>query len=265
MLRKNKFILPDLVSKKLNTFPNASEIIQNLEDTIGIIEKQKKIKFLKSLEGGTSAFLAEGLTAEGKEIIVKIPLYQLDLGINFINEIKALKKVDGQGYVKLLSYDNVLKVAFLEPLGKPLGDCEFSVNRQIEIICQALKQSWIPLKNSDQFPNTLEIIDWFISYINDSWKDLHQPFSTQLLVTTNNFISNRKKDYHPKNSCLVHGDAHNYNILQEKIGNIDSFKLIDPDGLRSEPAYDLGVIMREWADELITKPGLKGLQTCPSI
>jgi streptomycin 6-kinase len=39
---------------------------------------------------------------------------------------------------------------------------------------------------------------------------------------------------------LVHGDIHPWNALQAPGG----FKLIDPDGLLAEPAYDLGVVMR---------------------
>lgn len=254
MLSINKFKLPDLVSKKINAYPTPSAVIQKLETTISHIQKSKKVRLQKSLKGGTSAFLLEGLTEDNQEIIVKIPLYQIDLGIDFKNEIKALEKVNGRGYVKLLRYDKELEVAFLERLGKPLGDCGLSIKHQIEIICNTLKQSWIPLEEQDQFPNTLEIIDWFITHINESWRALNRPFSSELLAVTNSFIAQRKKDYHPQKTCLVHGDAHNYNMLQAKIGQHTSFKFIDPDGIKSEPAYDLGVIMREWADELVVNP-----------
>jgi streptomycin 6-kinase len=40
---------------------------------------------------------------------------------------------------------------------------------------------------------------------------------------------------------LVHGDVHDANALQAEDG---TFKLIDPDGLRAEPACDLGTIVR---------------------
>jgi len=257
MLTMNNFKLPDLVSKKLNSLPNATEILQNLETTINILEKQRKIKLIKCLEGGTSAFLAKALTNSNKEIIVKIPLNEVEYGLEFEKELKALEKVNGAGYVKLLAYDADLKVAFLEQLGKPLGDFGYPINRQIEIICTALKKSWIPLNESDQFPTLIEIADWFHRYVNESWKSLQQPFSVKLLETTNIFIEQRKKAFNPETACLVHGDAHNYNILHDKSSNVDSFKLIDPDGIWAEPAYDLGVIMREWADDLLTAPADK--------
>ncbi len=254
MQSSNKFELSELVNKKLNSYPNAAEIRKNIKTTIFKLEQVEKIKLLKSLDGGTSAFLAKALTKDSKEIIIKIPLYQQDLGTEFKNEIKALEIVGGKGYVKLFKYDKDLKVAYLEQLGKPLGDCGFSINRQIEIICQTLMPSWIPLKERNQFPDTIEIADWFQGYISESWKKLNQPFSIQLLAKTTAFIANRKKEYSPKRACLVHGDAHNYNVLQATLGESTSFKLIDPDGIMGEPAYDLGVIMREWADELIINP-----------
>jgi streptomycin 6-kinase len=47
---------------------------------------------------------------------------------------------------------------------------------------------------------------------------------------------------------LVHGDIHQWNALRTAGGG---FKLVDPDGLRAEPEYDLGVLMREDPVELI--------------
>ena len=54
---------------------------------------------------------------------------------------------------------------------------------------------------------------------------------------------------------LVHGDAHPSNVLEVPDG-IDhsaspAFKLIDPEGLASEPAHDLGVVLRGWNEDLL--------------
>jgi streptomycin 6-kinase len=57
-----------------------------------------------------------------------------------------------------------------------------------------------------------------------------------------------------QNEVLVHGDAHNGNILQVETSSERMFKFIDPDGLIAEPAYDLGVLMREGVDELVVNP-----------
>ena len=48
---------------------------------------------------------------------------------------------------------------------------------------------------------------------------------------------------------LAHGDPHGSNLLADPV--TQGYKFVDPDGLFIEPAYDLGVLMREWSDELL--------------
>lgn len=57
----------------------------------------------------------------------------------------------------------------------------------------------------------------------------------------------------------MHGDSHEGNILSH---STDNYKFIDPDGICAEPAYDLGVIMREYSEELISNPIKNGLERC---
>ena len=50
------------------------------------------------------------------------------------------------------------------------------------------------------------------------------------------------------------GDAHSDNALRDPEHTTAArarFKLVDPDGLLAEPAYDLGILMREWSRELL--------------
>jgi streptomycin 6-kinase len=55
--------------------------------------------------------------------------------------------------------------------------------------------------------------------------------------------------FDPDGAVLVHGDAHAANTLRAPGGA--GFKLVDPDGLFAERAYDLAVPMREWSRELL--------------
>lgn len=64
----------------------------------------------------------------------------------------------------------------------------------------------------------------------------------------------------PDEFVLLHGDAHGGNTLKELSGN--GFKLIDPDGIFYEKAYDLGVLMREWIDEYGQEPMKSGQERC---
>jgi streptomycin 6-kinase len=75
----------------------------------------------------------------------------------------------------------------------------------------------------------------------------------------------RASAFTPESAVLVHGDAHNGNTFQSLAGtakSLSSFKFIDPDGLIAEGAYDLGVLMREWIDELLADPVRRGRERC---
>ena len=65
---------------------------------------------------------------------------------------------------------------------------------------------------------------------------------------------------------LVHGDVHAFNTLQRP-GSVPAdvdFRLVDPEGLLSEPAHDLGVIqargVQGWLDELAASDAQQALE-----
>jgi streptomycin 6-kinase len=61
---------------------------------------------------------------------------------------------------------------------------------------------------------------------------------------------------------LVHGDGHGLNALRSSTG----FKLIDPDGLFAERAYDLAIPLREWSVELLGGDALAvGRERCAQL
>jgi streptomycin 6-kinase len=43
-------------------------------------------------------------------------------------------------------------------------------------------------------------------------------------------------------------------VLEAAAGDPTAFKLIDPEGLWSEPAHDLGIPLRGWNDEALATP-----------
>lgn len=254
MLNHSKFDLPKQVLNKLSYHADIQSIIDSLQTKINVLEQREHIEIKRSIAGGTSAFVALATTKQQEEVIIKIPLQEIDTGAEFANEIEALKIAKGRSYVDLLAFDSKLNIAFLEPLGVALGALNFSTKKQIEIICKTLENSWIKRSEGKKLPNTLDLLNWFSDYIHSTWLALEQPFSKDLLARVNKVIAQRRASFSIINTCLVHGDAHNFNILQTRNGNSEQFKLIDPDGMWSEPAYDLGVLMREWVDELLLEP-----------
>ena len=256
----NQLNLPQTLLNKLNTLENRENIIQKLKWTLLQLEERHGIQLITILTGGSSGLVGKAKNKEHQEFIIKIPLQKIDLGVEFENELKALKYADGKGYVRLLGYEETLNVAYLESLGQPLAELGFTPQEQLKIICETLQLSWVKVAETDAFPNTLEIIHWFRSYLTETWEQLDKPCTQSLLEKTHQFLQERNTAYDPNKCVLVHGDAHNLNVLQANLPDKTTFKLIDPDGIVSEPAYDLGVLMREWIEELAIDPVSKGLE-----
>ena len=72
------------------------------------------------------------------------------------------------------------------------------------------------------------------------------PCPREVLERAFSYLRAREAALGPGSFVLVHGDPHGGNALRTLAG--DGYKLIDPDGLWYEKAYDLGVLLREWRE-----------------
>ena len=73
------------------------------------------------------------------------------------------------------------------------------------------------------------------------WQLLERPCSPATIDDAIECAERRRHAHDDRAAVLVHGDVHDANALVTTNG---TFKLIDPDGLRAEPACDLGTILR---------------------
>ena len=101
---------------------------------------------------------------------------------------------------------------------------------------------------------------WFREFIQNTWNTLRRPCSQQVINRALRYLDSREKALDPSKYVLLHGDAHANNTLETISG--DGFKLIDPDGIFYEKAYDAGVLMREWIDEYSEDPLNRGRERC---
>lgn len=242
----------------------------NLNNLLEELEQQWQLKVEGSLEGGSEAYVAKATTHQGEKVILKVAIPQMNGNTVLVNEVTALTLANGRGYVRLLRFDPERKALLLEQLGLPLKALGYSTSKQIELICTTLKHSWLSLSSSSlsagsALPTGPGVTEWFSDFIAELWEELDRPCSEHLVEMALGFTQARAKAFDPEVAVLVHGDVHNGNTLQALSPNSQSqpcFKLIDPDGLIAEPAYDLGVLMREWADEMMPEPVELGRERC---
>lgn len=248
---------PQVVSRAKSVGRIGEAWLEGLESMIAELENMWHISVSDALTGGSHAFVALADGKNGEKYVLKIDMPE-DLGGDFACGIAALKAADGNGYAKLYAYDAQRKACLIERLGKPVGQLGYSVEAQLRIICAALQETWkMPTERAElAVGNTA----WFEAFIGEAYEKAGRPCSVKVIKQAYAYLRSRAADENADAFVLVHGDAHGGNLLETLSG--DRFKLIDPDGLLYEKAYDLGVLMREWVDEYAKEPLKKGKQRC---
>lgn len=126
------------------------------------------------------------------------------------------------------------------------------MQEQIKAICSTLNDTWeIDIENPGCLSNGTESVAWFQNHLVTSWENLSRPCSKDVIDRGLTCLRSREDDLDNVPCVLIHGDAHSNNTLAAPDGG---FRLIDPDGLYYEKAYDLGVLVREWMDEYRAGP-----------
>lgn len=229
--------------------------LANLDKMVSELERQWNITVGEALSGGTHALVAPADGPNGERYVLKADMPE-GLGGDFASGMRVLKTADGHGYAKLYAYDPERKACLLERLGNPLDQLEYSVFEKLRIICAALQRAWeVPTDGTGFSSGSVE---WFREFLKEAWEALGRPCSRRVMELAFSYLRAREEADDPSEYVLLHGDAHGGNTLEEQGG----FKLVDPDGLFYEKAYDLGVLMREWVDEYQEEPLKKGKERC---
>ena len=255
-------IPPAVIGRAKSVGETGKAWLASLESMISELESMWNITVGNVLSGGTHAFVAHADGWNGEKYVLKVDMPE-DLGGEFANSIAALELADGRGYPKLIAYDLARKACLLERLGKPVNQLGYSVLEQLQIICSVLQRVWEIPATGGRFTDGWESIAWFRKFIGETWEKLGRPCSRHVIEQAFTCLELREKALNPAEFVFVHGDAHGGNTLEVLEGN--GYKLIDPDGLFYEKAYDLGVLMREWAEEYEQDPVEKGKQRCETL
>jgi streptomycin 6-kinase len=207
------------------------------------------------LEGGNAAYVAEATTASGRPVVVKVALPTGMDGFSALDqEVQALHLAAGDPYVELIRHDAERHSVLLERLGRPLAALSWSRIDQLRATVETLERGWRPVA-ADRLPTGGAKAAWLADYVSRSWQELGQPCSKATTERAVSYAGEREACFEAGRAVLVHGDAHPNNLLQvpPSSGERGDFRLIDPEGLASEPAHDLGVVLRDWNEDLVTE------------
>jgi len=248
--------LPDRLAVSLRAAGEAGERwLATLPDLLASLEADWSITVGEPLLGGNAAYVAEVTRTDGGLAVLKVALPPVNGFAPFGQELRTLRLAGGDPYVGLLRYDLPRQAMLLERLGDPLNTLGWPVAQQLDALVHTAARGWRPmpadpLPDPDALPDGRAKARWLADFVVSAWEELSQPCPEATVAEAVRYAIARAAALDPAEAVLVHGDAHQYNLLQAGDG---SFRLVDPEGLASEPAHDLGVILRDFNDDLLTR------------
>lgn len=198
--------------------------------------------------GGTASLVVAATTADRRRCVLKVPMaFEPDDRATFERAVLAHQLAAGRGCAQLLDHDLVAPAALLEQLGPNLGDLGLELPELLDTIADTLRSYWRPVPDPTGLRSGPDHTAWLAAFITRTWNELDRPCAPAVIERALDCCERRTAGFDPRRAVLVHGDAHGWNTLA---ADDDTFKLVDPEGLWSEPEHDLAVPMREYNEPL---------------
>jgi len=236
--------VPDAVRNKAHA-AGADAWLEHLPGLVTEIEELWSVSVERVYNDATEAFVAAVTTSTGKPAVLKVHIDRE--GDQAEREIDVLLVAAGNGCARLLRHDLARKALLLEQLGRSLFELGWPMSKRHAVLSDTVAQVWRHRPPAG-LPSGAEKGRWLVDFIQHEWYALDRPCSEAAVDYALACADRRIEAHDDERAVLVHGDVHQWNALEAEGG----FKLIDPDGLRAEPEYDLGIIMREDPLPLLT-------------
>ena len=236
--------IPTVVQNKALALGRA-DWLDSLPERIAELARDWGLALGPVFADATEALVVAATTHDGTPVVVKVLVPREGA---YEHERAVLELVGGDGCVTLLGHDDQRRALVLERLGPSLHALEVPLLRRHEIMCATVQRFW-RRPGEYSFTTGEEKARWLARFIVTTWEELDRPCSERVVEHALACASRRQREHDDERSVVVHGDVHQWNTLRGE----DGFKLIDPDGLLAEPEYDLGVIMREDPEELVSE------------
>ncbi len=223
--------------------------LDSLPEVAATLSERWDVTVGSPFDSGTAGYVAEATDSAGRSCVVKVAMpLDMDEHDAFVRSVTAHRLAAGRGCVVVLDSDASVPAMLMERLGPNLADLGYDVEQILETVATTLTTFWRPIDVGHSLPSGADKAQWLASYIVATWTELAEPCSPQVVERAIEYCDRRAAAFDPANAVLVHGDAHGWNTLAVGDG---TFKFVDVEGLASEPAHDLSVVMREYNQPLL--------------
>ncbi|MBO3735105.1 aminoglycoside phosphotransferase family protein [Glycomyces niveus] len=244
--------VPPLVRAKAESFGEPGLAwLAGLDDLIAEMEQQWSITVGGPITGGTSSYVAHARTADGREAVLKLALPHFWAA----HEIQRLEQAAGRGYARLLAADPGRNAMLMEALGPSMGQLGWAPEQVVTTVCATLRQAWeVELPGTVPAQTGASKARDLAGLIDRAWRGLDRPCSREVVDTALRYAERRAAAYREDRCVAVHGDPHAGNAMRvrsPRAGAASGFVFVDPEAFVAEPAYDLGVVLRDWTREFL--------------
>jgi streptomycin 6-kinase len=245
--------VPVLVRQRAARLGEAGhEWLAGLPDLLADLQRRWSITVGRPLPGGSASYVARARTADGSAAVLKVALPDGGTAA----QARTLALADGRGYARLLAHDAERHALLLEALGPSLAERGLGPERTIEALCATLRLAWqVPLPDGGSTATPAGAKAGQLAHlVTRLWEDHGRPCPERVVAAALACAERRAAAFDPDRCVVVHGDPHPGNALRvaaPRAGAESGFVFVDPDGFVDDPAYDLGVVLRDWCPQLL--------------
>jgi streptomycin 6-kinase len=219
---------------------------RELPGVLAALEERWQVAMGRPLPGGSASYVCRATTHDGEPRVIKVGVPGHDL----VAEARVLAAARGRGYALLHGHAPEHDAVLVESLGPALAQAPGPPERVITLLADTLREAWsLPLESVP--PGEDKAVS-LRALVVDLDERLGRPTDPRVLRTALDH-ADALAGHDPAAAVVLHGDAHPGNALpvaEPREGAPVGHVFVDPDGFRGDPAYDAGVVLRDWSSHL---------------
>ncbi len=199
----------------------------------------------RPVPGGSASYVARARTRAGAERVVKVVLPDPALA----DEARVLGAAQGHGYALLHDRAPEHRALLMESLGEPLDRLPAEPEHKLRLALAVLAEAW--RAPAGAATDTADPAPRLRRGVLERDERLGRPTDPRVLRAA--LACADEVAGWDGARVVAHGDPHPANVLQAaepRPGAPGGWVLVDPDGVLADPAYDVGVLLRDWCSHL---------------
>ncbi len=232
--------------------PEGERWLSALPATLAALEQHWGIAVEQAVPGSSTGLVLRVRKSDGAPAVLKLEMPDARLADG---QARTLAAARGDGYALLLAQDTQRRAMLMEALGPSLAASRLTPEEQIDILGGLLLRCWrMPLPPDVTTEQAASKAASLAALVSGLWPALGAPCSERVATQALEFAERRRCASHPGSVVVVHGDPHPGNALEllaARAGGVRSYVFVDPDGFVADPAYDAGVVLRDWCTEIL--------------